>query len=69
MAEETTIQATDLTDAVMKIRQGISKEEARRIIEYGGVRVNNVRIHQGMDIELTPGMVVSVGQKDSGRIK
>lgn len=59
------IRADDLLDAVVKIR-GCSKSDARRLIEQGGVKIDDEKATEKSVIKT--GMIIKVGKRDFGRI-
>ncbi len=59
------IEADDLLDAVIKIRN-CSKSEARRLIVQGGVKIDEKKASENDEIQA--GQIIKVGKRDFGRI-
>ncbi|MEK6829509.1 MAG: tyrosine--tRNA ligase [Nanoarchaeota archaeon] len=59
------IRADDLLDAVVKIR-GCSKSDARRLIDQGGVKIDDEKADEKSVIKT--GQIIKVGKRDFGQI-
>jgi tyrosyl-tRNA synthetase len=64
------VNEAKLDDLLVELQLASSKSEARRLIEQGGVEVNNNKIiDPATNITLEDGMVVQVGKRRFARIK